>query len=288
MEKLGGQGSIQWLMDRTGKVTASNFGKVRGTPAKRDGYLFEHVCERLTGQPTDHYISKPMQDGIEREPFARMKYEAATGAIVEEVGFLQHPDLPLVGGSPDGLVGADGIIECKCPTAPTHIRTLIDGMSSDHLPQIQGVLWITGRKWADFISYYPDLPPPLDLHIQRVERDEEYIGKLAAAVAGFLADAETLIARLQPAANESAPEEAAESVRPAGEIVAPVEPPPAADPPDDYITPDQCADLEAMCGEYGITVAQLKKAAKVDRLAMLKAADYPRALAWVRKHKEAA
>lgn len=273
---------MQWLMDRTGKVTASNFGKVRGTPAKREAYLFEHVCERITGQPTDHYISKPMLDGIEREPFARMKYEAATGAIVEEVGFLPHPELPLVGGSPDGLIGSDGIIECKCPTAPTHIRTLLDGMSSDHLPQIQGILWITGRKFCDFISYYPDLPPPLDLHIQRIERDEEYIKALAEDVAKFLADADALLARLKPAAEESA---APSDMTPPASNEAAVD---GAADPDEFITPDQCADLEAMCSEFGVTVPALKKAAKVDRLAMLKAADYARALAWVRKHKEAA
>ena len=280
------QGSIEWMMQRVGRVTASRFKDVTGTKAKREAYLFEHVVERLTNQPTDHYVSKPMLDGQEREPFARMKYEAATGAIVEEVGFLPHPDLPLVGGSPDGLIGSDGIIECKCPTAPTHIRTLLDGMSSDHLPQIQGVLWITGRKWCDFISYYPDLPPPLDLHIQRVERDEEYIKALAEDVAKFLADAETLLARLKPAAEESAPEAAVEAAPDAPPVTVIDAPPPVADP-DEFITPDQCADLEAMCSEFGIAIAVLKKAAMVDRLAMLKAADYARALAWVRKHKEA-
>jgi len=291
MEKLGLQGSVQWLMDRCGKVTASRFKDVlatlaNGKPAKaREDYLYEIVIERLTGQPTDHYISKPMQDGIEREPFARMRYEAESGAIVEEVGFMPHPELEGVGGSPDGLVGADGLIEIKCPTAATHLRTLLDGMPSDHAAQIQGLLWITGRKWGDFVSYYPDLPKPLDVYIKRVERDEEYIGKLAAAVAGFLADVETIIARLQPAAKESAPEEVPVSASDEPKVESP---PPAADPADDYITPDQCADLEAMCGEFGITVAALKKAAKVDRLAMLKAADYDRALAWVRKHKEAA
>ena len=279
MKTLGGQGSVQWLMDRTGKVTASNFGKVRGTPAKREAYLYEHVVERLTGQPTDHYISKPMLDGIEREPFARMKYEAATGAIVEEVGFLPHPDLPLVGGSPDGCIGDDGIIECKCPTAPTHLRTLLDGMSGDHLPQVQGILWITGRKWCDFISYYPDLPPPLDLHIQRIERDEDYIKALAEDVAKFLADAETLLARLKPTANESAPQEEH------GEVSVMADPPAAADP---YITPDQCADLEALCSEFGIQPAALRKAAKVDRLALILASDYSRAIAWVQKHRAAA
>lgn len=66
------------------------------------------------------------------------------------------------------------------------------------------------------------------------------------------------------------------------------QPPAAADPADEFITPDQCADLEAMCGEFGLSVAALKKAAKVERLAMLKAADFDRALAWLRKHREAA
>lgn len=56
----------------------------------------------------------------------------------------------------------------------------------------------------------------------------------------------------------------------------------------DYITADQAMDLEAMCQEHGIALDALKKAAKVERLAMLKAADYARALAWVRKHKETA
>ena len=56
----------------------------------------------------------------------------------------------------------------------------------------------------------------------------------------------------------------------------------------DYITADQAMDLEAMCQEHGIALDALKKAAKVERLAMLKSADYARALAWVRKHREAA
>lgn len=293
MEKLGGQGTVEWMMSRVGRITASRFSAVldklkSGKPgAKRDAYLYEVVTERLSNQPTDHYVSKPMQDGIEREPFARMRYEAATGAIVEEVGFLPHPTLANVGGSPDGLLGDDGIIEIKAPTPATHIRTLLDGMSEDHLPQIQGLLWITGRQYCDFVSYYPDLPPPLDLHIQRVERDEDYIAALEAEVTLFDQDAEALIARLRPVVNMENGS-TIELVGGAAEVLTGVNEGPPITDDDIYITPDQCADLEALCSEYGIQPAALRKAAKVDRLALILASDYSRAVAWVQKHRAAA
>lgn len=286
MDKLGLQRSVQWMMDRVGKVTASRFKDVTaalasGKPAKaREDYLFEVVIERLTGNPVDHYISKPMQDGIEREPFARMKYEAATGAIVEEVGFLPHPELAAVGGSPDGLVDADGMIEIKCPTASTHLRTLLDGMPVEHSAQIQGLLWITGRAWCDFVSYYPDLQPPLDLHIQRVERDDDYIKGLDAAVRLFDADADALVARLRPGP-KSAPESEPPPQPPAAE--------PQAEPEDDrYITPDQAANLETACQDAGVPLAKLRDKAGVARLALIERGDYARALAWINKHTKAA
>jgi hypothetical protein len=37
-----------------------------------------------------------------------------------------------------------------------------------------GNLWITGRKWWDFMSYCPEE----DFFITRIERDEDYIAKL--------------------------------------------------------------------------------------------------------------
>ena len=39
-------------------------------------------------------------------------------------------------------------------------------------------MWITQRKWWDFLSYHPSLPPLLI----RVERDDEYIKALEAIV----------------------------------------------------------------------------------------------------------
>lgn len=197
----GEQGSAEWLYERVGFCTASRFADVldklkNGTPgAKRKNYLLEVVAERITGRPVEHYVNAAMERGTEMEPFARAAYESQTGALVEETGFIHHPTLQWVGGSCDGLVDDDGIIEVKAPTTITHIKTLLS-KECEHLPQIMGYLWITGRKWADFISYDDRLPAPLDIYIQRIERDADYIAMLETEVVAFLAEVAALVDKL--------------------------------------------------------------------------------------------
>src|SRR5260221_4101930 len=147
----GEQGNIDWLMARVGHATGSRFGAIMdrlksGKPsAERQKYLWELVIERLTGLPTERYITAAMQHGIDTEPAARMAYEARTGRIALEVGFVHHRTIPLVGGSVDGLVDLDGIIEIKCPKSGTHLQTMLTE-ECEHLAQIHGYLWITDRK----------------------------------------------------------------------------------------------------------------------------------------------
>lgn len=197
------QGSIEWLMERCGHCTASRFRDVMdilksGKPgAKRETYKMELVVERLTERPYDHYVTKAMQDGIEREPAAKMAYEAATGTLLTETGFLHHTEHKFVGGSPDALIDDDGIAEFKAPTASTHLRTLLEGMNAEHQPQIQGLLWITGRKYCDFCSYHPEFPARLQTHIQRIERDDDYIAELAGNVLVFLQEVQELCDKLK-------------------------------------------------------------------------------------------
>ena len=288
MEKLGLQGSVQWLMDRVGKVTASRFKDLQGTAAKREAYLWEVVIERLTGNPTDHYANAAMQHGTEQEPFARMRYEAESGAIVEEVGFVLHPDLAGVGGSPDGFIGSDGGLEIKSPfNSANHLKTVLDGMPKEHLPQVQGTMWITGRAYWDFVSFDPRMPAPLDLYIQRIPRDEDYIKALAADVAKFIADADALLARLQPqsaAVEESAPEPSGHA--PADAEGSPSDSAPAADPT--YITADQAITLETLCQDNGVPLATFKKKAGVERLSQIHAARYAAAVKWLNSKREAA
>lgn len=190
------QGTPEWLAARAGHVTASRFSDVLakvkvGEAASRARYRWELVTERLTGQPVESYRNKAMERGQELEPDARLAYEAQTGNMVLEVGFLSHQTAALVGCSPDGLIDDDGGLEIKCPDNPViHVQTIHGGMPSEHIAQVQGAMWVTGRKWWDFVSYDPRMPEKLRLYVQRILRDEDYIAKLSAEVAAFQGEVE--------------------------------------------------------------------------------------------------
>lgn len=200
----GEQGSVQWLMDRLGFCTASRFKDAtdflkNGKPgAKRTAYLWELVFERLTGKPMQHFVSSAMQRGTELEPSARNAYEGRTGAFVLQTGFKKHPTLPFVGGSPDGVIEPSGGWEGKCPVNPQqHLECFLTGMPPEHVPQVQGLIWLHDAEWWDFSSFQPDLPAPLDLYVQRIERDAEYIVNLEIQLIVFLAEVADLEARIR-------------------------------------------------------------------------------------------
>jgi len=197
------QRSADWYAARLGKATASRFKDAiaclkSGAPAQaqRD-YLTEIVVERLTQQPIQRFQNAAMTWGTEQEPAARAAYERVTGTSVEETGFICHDTL-MAGCSPDGLIDWDGLIEIKCPfNSAVHIETLLNGMPADHIPQVQGQLWITGREWCDFVSYDPRMPAELQLHVQRIQRDEAFIADLERRVSSFLSEVGTQVEALR-------------------------------------------------------------------------------------------
>lgn len=186
------QGSDEWRAARAGIATASRFSDVMATvksgeAAARRNYRADLVVERLTGRPLDGFTSAAMKQGTEREPFARMAYEARTGRVVQEVGFFRHPNIA-AGASPDGIVmGARVGIECKCPERPAHLRYLQEKAEpAEYTWQIQGQMWICDLEAVDFISYQPDFPGDLQLIVRRIKRDEDAIKRLADAVSKFM------------------------------------------------------------------------------------------------------
>lgn len=194
------QGTEEWRKERCGRATASCFADVlatikSGEAASRRNYRASVIAERLTGIPADSYQSAEMKFGTEQEPFARIAYEARTGNVVEQVGFVRHAEI-MSGCSPDGLVGTDGLVEIKVPNTATHIDALLKGMTPDHLPQIQGQMWITGRQYVDFVSYDPRMPERLQLFIARVQRDDNYIQMLEKEVRRFLLEVDDVCEKL--------------------------------------------------------------------------------------------
>ncbi|SEJ54779.1 lambda exonuclease family protein [Frateuria terrea] len=198
------QNTTEWLQARAGKITASRmcdvmaFGKRDGKPLKsRQDYIGDIVAELLTGEPKEQVKARPLDWGHDVEAAARVAYEAETGEVVQQVGFLTHSLLPYIGCSPDGLIGGDGQMQIKCPNNPAvHIATLRDGMPEEHIAQVQGEMFVTGRAWSDFVSFDPRMPEHLRLYRQRIKRDEAYIEQLAAACESLWAEVQTYITYL--------------------------------------------------------------------------------------------
>jgi len=195
------QRSEEWFQARLGKVTASRVADVlakikSGESASRRNYKIQLVSERLTGEKQETYVNQAMQDGIDREFYAREKYVQQFGEV-EEVGFIQHPTLE-AGASPDGMVGDDGILEIKCPMGSTHTETLMtQDIPSKYVPQVQFQLLVTGRKWCDFVSYHPMFPKHLQIFVKRIEADPAYQQELEAEVKQFLKEVDDVINKLK-------------------------------------------------------------------------------------------
>lgn len=189
------QGTDEWFAARLGRPTGGVYsdvlakGKDGGKSVTRQKLIVKLALEVVTGKPAvQGFKSQAMRDGTEREPFARALYESSRGVFVDEVGFCQH-DTIFTGVSPDGLVGEDGLCEIKCPSEAVHREYMLrTNEPPEYKAQIQGQMWVTGRKWTDFCSFHPDFPENAQLIVRRVLRDEAYISTLEAAVIALNAE----------------------------------------------------------------------------------------------------
>lgn len=188
----------EWLTERLGMITGSNFGKLVVKSKDKKSYvlskgqtatslIYKIAWERLLkngniskGLGRLSVSSKAMEHGNDYEGQAILKYIEQTGRKVDFAQrFLKIDDF--IGGTPDGFVGDNGLIEVKCPfNGGNHLKSLLTNeiYNTDFLYQIQGYLWVTGRKWCDFVTYDPDLIDGLQLNVIRVERDEELISAI--------------------------------------------------------------------------------------------------------------
>lgn len=203
------QGSPEWYAVRLGIPTASAFADVLaegrgGNPSKtRRTYMMKLIGERFTGEPAYSYNNDHLERGKAMEDEARQLYVFARDAELDRVGFIRREwGEPLgahyaAGCSPDSLVGNDGLLEIKTKLAHLQCEALLDKrLPPEHVAQVQGQLWISGRQWCDFVSYWPKLPPL----IVRVQRDDTYIQRLQRGVEVFCNEMETLMAAVKEAA----------------------------------------------------------------------------------------
>jgi hypothetical protein len=196
------QGTLEWKELRCGIVTASRFADVmdftkKGEGAGRKKYRSEIICEILTGQPYPQYESWEMKWGKDQEPFARAAYEMQHDVLVETPGFVKHATIARFGGSPDGYVGDDGMIQIKCPNTTTHLNWMLAGtIPVEHAPQMIAEMAVYGREWCDFVSFDPRLPEHLQLFVRRWSRNERLIAGTEQEVVHFNAEVDQVLAAL--------------------------------------------------------------------------------------------
>ena len=195
------QGSDAWLRARRGVITGSRFKDARDrlankpekvckktgeiTPAQRGApsakclrYAYDLARERCGGAAPGVFVTKAMQAGTEQEPEARRAYEALTGELVEEVGFITDDDA-IFGVSVDGLVGTKGGIEIKTMvSSETLFTAMVFEDHSEYIDQINGAMWLLGLDWIDLVLWAPDLAGEGLIVVHRIHRDDAVVEAL--------------------------------------------------------------------------------------------------------------
>jgi len=182
------QGSDEWHMARLGLITASEV-KLILTPTlkvanndKTRAHVWELAAQRISQYVEPSYIGDDMLRGFEDEVRARDLYSQHY-APVTECGFVTNDDFGFtIGGSPDGLVGDDGLIEVKSRRQKYQVQTIVEGQPPDeYVLQLQTLLLITGRAWCDFISYSGGL----HMAVMRVYPDAKVQDAIVEAATAF-------------------------------------------------------------------------------------------------------
>lgn len=150
-------------------------------------YAADLAIEQINGGPfCEPARTWLLERGHELEDIARRAYEVRHKAFVTEQGIVTD-DAEIFGYSTDGMVNDDGLIEVKCPIDGVKImKMLATGDVAEYMHQMQGGMWLTGRKWCDFIMYAPMLASVgKDLYVKRVMRDDAFIDAMALELARF-------------------------------------------------------------------------------------------------------
>lgn len=182
------QRSPEWETVRIGRFTASEIWKLTVDPREKSKkwsdtamtYIQDKVAEVLTGQCKQQGYAFPLVWGIEKEPEAREKFIELTGFDVEPVGFF--PFTQHSGGSPDGLVNSDAILEIKSPyDSGKQVDYLmindqwdLKRYSREYYFQCQANMLFTGRELCHFVTYDPRMQNPKHIlkHLQ-IKADKE-------------------------------------------------------------------------------------------------------------------
>lgn len=176
------QRSDEWLTVKRGKTSGSGVKPILSAKSKGpwEIYAFDLIAEMEDKSPCKYengFLSKAVQWGQDMEPFAIKAFEARTGLMVEDIGWIESTDPKLDGKSgcsPDGIIDIYEWIEVKCFNTSNHIKCIINNVvPSENMPQIINYFVINpDLKKVHFILYDPRVKTESKkLHIIEVLRE---------------------------------------------------------------------------------------------------------------------
>jgi len=173
----------EWLLHKVGKFSASNADKLMSASGKwiegNIDYLYELQYQRLTGEPTPPVYARPMQLGIENEPYGiewirsnkpELNILHCESDFTEKVFEEPYPDL-MFGVSPDAFV-MNGVWDVENVTYDNYIKR--------NIASLVEVKCVVGRK--NTVRYFS---PTLDLMIKRDMAKKEHIWQMAAQLLAY-------------------------------------------------------------------------------------------------------
>ena len=198
-ETRGQAENMEWKVQRSKRLTASNFGRVgkmrRSTSCQSTvtGLLYPASLADLTA----------LEWGRQNEPAALVQLARLLNTEIRPCGLFVEAGRGLLAASPDGLVGEDAVVEVKCPSRcqDRPIRAVAESDSSFCLEinrhtgrlglrrghhyyyQVQGQMALTGRARCHFLVWSPE-----EHFLETVEFDPEFWAGLQVKLNSFYLD----------------------------------------------------------------------------------------------------
>jgi predicted phage-related endonuclease len=161
----------EWLKARLGKVTGT---RLKDLVSKRGGVkkgFYEIIAERVALPPSNENV---MDRGKRLEEYAIERFSEETGKKVsDELVMWQREDDENIAVSPDGVIGEEEAIECKCLNSASHIEAFVTHKIPDEYEYQVIQYFIVNEKLKTLYFVFYDPRMPKDFFYLTITRDEK-------------------------------------------------------------------------------------------------------------------
>lgn len=167
---------------RAGRITGSRIGAILGlNPYSTRRDVLREMVRESHGAEREFQGNEATRYGEAHEPDALAAYEAREGVMTYGGGeLLIHPVHDFLAVTPDGLVGDDGMIECKAPFRGTYTHW---NEKPYYEAQMRLQMECAGRAWCDFVVWRDG-----EIAVSRIEHDATWLPSVLPVLEQFMAD----------------------------------------------------------------------------------------------------